>query len=138
VRENHGQEDSESIAPRIWLNRADQATTAVLVVAALALLALYWWRQGGWQGRIIDVERLPARSAIFQVDVNAAPWTELSQVPEIGETLAHRIVEYRKLHGPFRTTDDLSNVPGIGPRTLERMLPALKPFPSVPTEPLPQ
>ncbi|MDZ4782800.1 MAG: helix-hairpin-helix domain-containing protein [Planctomycetia bacterium] len=128
MRENHGQENSEGIASRIWLKRAEQATTAALVVAALALMALYWWRQGGWQGRMIDVERLPSRSATFQVDVNTAPWTELSQVPEIGETLAQRIVEYRTQHGPFRSPAELSNVPGIGPRTLERMLPALQPF----------
>jgi len=91
-------------------------------------MAIYWWRQGGLQGRLIEVKRLPQRTAKFQVDINTAAWTELSQIPEIGETLARRIIDFREQHGPFRRPEELLAVPGIGSRTLERMLPAIKPL----------
>ncbi len=126
MEEKHSEPRTARIAPRIWLSRTDQATAAVLIFVALTLMLVYWWRQGGWQGRVIEVERLPVRTATFQVDVNTAPWTELAQIPEIGETLAKRIVEYRERHGAFRDLDALSHVSGIGPRTLERMRPVLK------------
>jgi competence ComEA-like helix-hairpin-helix protein len=89
-------------------------------------IGVYWWQQGGWQGRLIEVDQLPVRIVAFKIDVNAAPWTELSQAPEIGETLAKRIVEYREKHGPFANIEALLHVSGIGPRTLEQMRPYLK------------
>lgn len=126
--DKHQERRPEDIAPRLWLKRTDQATTAALVCVALAFMAIYWWRQGGLQGRLIEVKRLPQRTAKFQVDINTAAWTELSQIPEIGETLARRIIDYREQHGPFRRPEELLAVPGIGSRTLERMLPAIKPL----------
>jgi competence protein ComEA len=33
--------------------------------------------------------------------------------------MAERIVEYRRAHGPFQKVEDLLDVPGIGPATLE-------------------
>ena len=38
----------------------------------------------------------------------------------IGAAKAQAIVEYRELHGPFESIEDLANVKGIGPGTLER------------------
>lgn len=113
--------------PRFFLKRGDQLTAAVLTAIALLAMAIYWWQQGGLQGRLVEVEQLPTRRAEFRVDVNTAAWPELAQVPEIGETLAKRIVEYRKMHGPFQSLETLLDVPGIGPRTFERMRPILQP-----------
>lgn len=53
------------------------------------------------------------------LDINTATAAELELLPEIGPALAGRIVEYRKVSGPFRTVDGLTAVRGIGPRTLE-------------------
>ncbi len=39
----------------------------------------------------------------------------------IGETLARRIVEHRAQRGPFRSVDQLTDVKGIGPKTLRRV-----------------
>lgn len=116
--------------PRFFLKRSDQLTAAVLTAIALLAMAIYWWQQGGLQGRLVEVEQLPTRRAEFRVDVNTAAWPELAQVPEIGETLAKRIVEYRKMHGPFQSLETLLDVPGIGPRTFERMRPILQPLAS--------
>ncbi len=69
------------------------------------------------------------RTAQFQVDVNSAGWPELSQLPGIGEALARRIVESREQQGPFADHQELRRVRGIGPRTLERISPFLRPMP---------
>jgi competence protein ComEA len=49
------------------------------------------------------------------------------QLPEIGEALAKGIVESREQDGPFASHDDLDRVRGIGPKTLERIRPYLRP-----------
>lgn len=56
-----------------------------------------------------------------QLDLNGADAAALTRLPGVGEGLARRIVEYRDEHGPFRTLDDLDNVPGIGPALLRRV-----------------
>lgn len=51
------------------------------------------------------------------MDVNTASEADLQLLPRIGPALAGRIVEHR----PFESIDQLTRVPGIGPRTLERL-----------------
>jgi competence protein ComEA len=114
---------------RPLLRRADQATVAGLVVLALAGIATYWFVQGGPRGQLIDVDRAPPLAAQFQVDINAAGWPELAQLPAVGQVLAKRIVESRTSAGPFADHDDLLRVNGIGPLTLERIKPYLLPMP---------
>ncbi len=55
------------------------------------------------------------------LDLNRAGPAELDALPGIGPVLAGRIVAHRTAHGPFRTVDELLAVPGIGPRSLERL-----------------
>ena len=111
------------------LRAADQAAVAALVLAALVGMGTYWVVQGGPRGELIEIDRAEPLVARFQIDVNAAGWPELSQLPTIGETLARRIVESRDATGRFVDHEDLLRVPGIGPRTLERMKPYLLPMP---------
>lgn len=121
---------SRRITPPWLLKRADQATVGGLTLAALVLMAVWWCRQGGWQGRLIELDRQPATDIEFLVDVNRADWPELAQLPGIGETLGKRIVSSRETQGPFVDHDDLRRVRGIGPKTLEKMRPYLRPMPS--------
>jgi len=58
------------------------------------------------------------------IEINTATPEDLEGLPGIGPVLAGRIVEYRKAHGPFRQTEELLAVSGIGPKKLEK----LKPF----------
>jgi competence protein ComEA len=58
-------------------------------------------------------------------------WPELSQLPGIGEALARRIVESRQRDGEFVDHQELRRVRGIGPRTLERITPYLRPLPEM-------
>jgi competence ComEA-like helix-hairpin-helix protein len=53
--------------------------------------------------------------------VNRAGPEHLALLPGIGPALAMRVVDYRRLNGPFASADELSNVKGIGPKTVERL-----------------
>jgi competence protein ComEA len=120
---------SSPIGPRWLLRRTDQAAVAGLVALALLAMAGWWLSQGGWNGQLVEFERLPQQTARFEVDINSAAWPELSQLPGIGEALARRIVESREREGPFADHQELRRVRGIGPRTLERLQPFLRPLP---------
>ena len=115
--------------PRWLLRRADQAAVAALVVAAVAATAGWWTAHGGWRGRLIEIDRADPLMARYEVDINAADWPELMQLPGVGPTLAHRIVQSREAVGPFADNDDLRRVRGIGPKTLDQIRPYLRPTP---------
>ncbi len=55
------------------------------------------------------------------VNINTAGAEELELLPGIGEVLARRIVEYRRLNGPFSSIDELEEVERIGPVTVDRL-----------------
>lgn len=53
------------------------------------------------------------------VNINSADAATLAAaIKGVGDKKAQAIVQYRKEHGPFRSVDDLANVPGIGPKTV--------------------
>jgi competence protein ComEA len=114
---------------RPLLRRADQAAVASLVAFALAGMGVYWFVNGGHRGELIEIDRAEPLTARFLVDINAAEWPELAELPDIGETLARRIVDSRAEGGRFGDHDDLLRVRGIGPRTLEKLRPYLLPMP---------
>jgi competence protein ComEA len=116
-------------AHRWVLRRLDQAVIAALCLFGLTALIVYWTTQGGLRGRLIEIEHADPATAEFKVNVNTAEWTELVTIPEIGETLAQRIVQYRQDNGPYQSPDELRHVRGIGPKTLERLKAYVLPIP---------
>lgn len=56
-----------------------------------------------------------------RVDLNRADADALDALPGIGPTTADAILRHRAEHGPFRTVDDLQEVPGIGPAKLAQL-----------------
>lgn len=57
-----------------------------------------------------------------RIDINTASAEQLaSALPGIGPAKADAIVEWREANGPFETLEQLMDVPGIGPKTLERL-----------------
>ncbi len=53
-------------------------------------------------------------TASFAVDLNKATQAELEALKGIGEVKAKAIVDYRTKHGPFKSSDDLDKVKGVG------------------------
>lgn len=56
-----------------------------------------------------------------RVRVNSATLEELMALPDIGQTTAQAILDYREANGAFTSMADLDAVTGIGPRTLEQL-----------------
>ena len=56
-----------------------------------------------------------------KIDINHANAAELQALPGVGPVLAQRMVEWRKVHGRYRTVEDLQEVKGIGKKRLEQM-----------------
>lgn len=112
-----------------WWSVHEQVPLAIALALAWLGIVFWWVLHGGCSGRTIDFDRATPLVAEFRVDLNAADWPEFAQLPGLGETLARRIVDYRAVHGPFRSVEDLRNVPGIGKKTLERIAPFLVSYP---------
>lgn len=64
---------------------------------------------------------LLARFASAAVDLNLASQAEIESLPGIGPQKAEAVMAYRRQHGPFRRVEDLQKVPGIGPKTVQRL-----------------
>src|SRR5437660_5894839 len=55
------------------------------------------------------------------VNINTATSEELQQVPGIGPATAEKILQMRKSYGTFKSVDDLLSIKGIGKKRLEKM-----------------
>jgi comEA protein len=55
------------------------------------------------------------------VNINAATSEELQQVPGIGPATAEKILQMRKSYGSFKSVDDLLAIKGIGKKRLDKM-----------------
>jgi competence protein ComEA len=55
------------------------------------------------------------------VNINTATSEELQQVPGIGPATAQKILQMRKSYGAFKSVDDLLAIRGLGQKRLEKM-----------------
>ncbi|GJM43759.1 MAG: hypothetical protein DHS20C21_06010 [Gemmatimonadota bacterium] len=103
----------------------------VLVFLAVGILLGSWPRDGREEAETASSAPLNGaadRSAevvvvdFFPIDLNDASVELLSELPGIGPAKARAIVE-RRQQGPFRTVEELAEVRGIGPKTVERLRP---------------
>src|SRR5262249_50845953 len=59
----------------------------------------------------------------YRVDLNRADRAELLQLPGVGENMAQRILDYRRVRGGFRRVEDLLELHGVGDALLNRLRP---------------
>lgn len=71
--------------------------------------------------KIFTILTLLVSFVFAAVNVNKANSAQLQTLNGIGPSKAEEILKYRKNHGSFRTVDELVNVKGIGPKTLQHM-----------------
>jgi DNA uptake protein ComE-like DNA-binding protein len=102
---------------------------AVLFIALLGPV-IAWSGWSTWNAPA--VHRTANPPAQTTIDPNTAQWWELTVIPGIGPALARRIIEYRESPAAgapdgraFHRPEDLQQVHGIGPRTVEKMTPYL-------------
>lgn len=111
--------------PAIHLARNKFASGCILISGIGLLVAMAFYGRGSF-----DSGLAAGRIESFRLDPNEATWSELAQLPAIGETVARRIVGFRErpdIPKPaFRMPRDLDRVPGIGPKTAARIAPFLR------------
>jgi competence protein ComEA len=59
------------------------------------------------------------------VNINTADAAALDTLPGVGPSTAAKIVADREANGPFASPDDLGRIPGIGPKKLAQLKPAI-------------
>jgi|GEM_PF-534573 len=73
---------------------------------------------------IIDKEAstiMPSPTQIPLININTAALEDLCILKGVGPVKARAVIEYREGSGMFRCVEDITNVPGIGPATLNRI-----------------
>jgi competence ComEA-like helix-hairpin-helix protein len=65
----------------------------------------------------------PDPSDAFPININAADAALLKLLPGIGPAYSKRIIEYRERNGLFTDIEQLENIRGIGPKTLDKLRP---------------
>lgn len=70
---------------------------------------------------ILAQDQSAARPAVAQLDLNTASSQELQSLPGIGPRTAERILEYRQQRGRFEKIEELMNVRGIGEKSFLKL-----------------
>lgn len=70
---------------------------------------------------MIPYRQSTVRSGSGPVSINTASASKLESVPGIGPAMAQRIVAYRAEHGGYSSLQELTRVPGIGKKKLNRI-----------------
>lgn len=63
--------------------------------------------------------------ALATTNINTATKDELVALPGIGPAKAQAILDHRKVHGPFKSVEELKDVKGIGAKRFEKLKPEL-------------
>jgi competence protein ComEA len=105
--------------------RCVQVAVGVLLALGIGFLLGRSFAPGAAPREISDppsVENPAARaeSPAPRLDLNRATRAELALLPGVGPSRARSVTDYRDLHGPFKSVEDLRKIPGIGPKTLEK------------------
>jgi competence protein ComEA len=102
-----------------------QGYVALLLLICLIVMTTFFVQRSFVNRGLIEIDRAESLHADFKIDINQAGWEEIILLPGVGEKLAQAIVEYRRKAGSFDSPEALMQVPGIGPKKLERLKPYL-------------
>ena len=67
-----------------------------------------------------DKLTIPFKQEQVCININHASLSQLTQLTQIGDVIAQRIIDYRDVNGLFQTIEQLMLVKGIGEKTFEK------------------
>jgi len=73
--------------------------------------------------RADEVDTGSPTNVMFPININTADGPTLQLLPGIGPAYSERIIQYRLESGGFNSVDELTNIRGIGPKTLQKLRP---------------
>lgn len=85
--------------------------------------SLGMWQKPENVGKKIITDDTELLKTLFPLNINLATKKELQFLPTVGPGRADAIIKYRELVSFFTSLDDLDDIPGIGPATLEKLAP---------------
>lgn len=93
--------------------------TAHRLLAALGLIlfAAVAWQAYRPQWSARPTEPLTAGP----INLNAVDRAQLMQIPGIGPAIADAILDHRQRHGRIETFEELEDLPGVGPKSIEKI-----------------
>ncbi len=60
-----------------------------------------------------------------KININTASHAELQKLPQVGEKIAQRIIDFRTKNGNFKRIEEIMKVKGIGEKTFLRLKPLI-------------
>jgi comEA protein len=70
---------------------------------------------------VVRIDATTKKPPLKPININTASSEELQQVPGIGPATAEKILQMRKSYGPFKSVDDLLAIKGLGRKRLDKM-----------------
>jgi comEA protein len=70
---------------------------------------------------VVCIDATTKKPPLKPININTANSDELQQVPGIGPATAEKILQMRKSYGPFKSVDDLLAIKGLGRKRLDKM-----------------
>ncbi len=115
------------------LTRREQIVVALLVASLVVGGGISLWDRFSPEGtedfQVVRVAEPPEalseegdpEKPSEKVHLNTASAEDLERLPRIGPKMAQKILRWRTDHGPFRTVEDLAEIPGIGKKTIDEI-----------------
>ncbi len=75
--------------------------------------------------RAKEVDTGSPTNVMYPININTADEATLQLLPGIGPAYSKRIVQYRLENGGFKSVDEITNIRGIGPKTLQKLRPII-------------
>ncbi len=72
-------------------------------------------------GFFLAVQTQAAYAPEKKVNINTASISELKKLPQIGDVVAQRIIDYREKQGKFEKIEEIMKVKGIGEKTFLKL-----------------
>jgi competence protein ComEA len=88
----------------------------------LAAVGLVFFAAVVWQAYRPQWSARPTELvAASPINLNAADRSQLMQIPGVGPAMADAILDHRQRHGRIETFEELEHLPGVGPKSIEKI-----------------